>query len=85
MNPNTTDPKDLIKKFRWLNSSLIKIINEEGIEKIIDIENGFKDVNQDTVPMIDLAEINDKDYKHYYFAPKTYSHGQTYERLIRKF
>ena len=54
---------------------MIKIINEEGIEKMIDIKNGFKDINQDTVPMIDVAEINKEGYKHYYFSPTKYSLG----------
>ena len=78
MNPTTTDPRFLIKKFRWVNSNIIKIINEEGIEKMIDIQHGFKDINQDTVPMIDVAEINKEGYKHYYFAPKTIEIGDTY-------
>ena len=75
MNPTNTDPRYLIKKFKWVNSNVIKIINEEGIEKMIDIKNGFKDINQDTVPMIDVAEINKEGYKHYYFSPTKYSLG----------
>jgi hypothetical protein len=53
MNPTTSEPEVLVKKFRWVNKQIIKIINNEGIEKIIDIQNGFKDINQDTVPMLD--------------------------------
>lgn len=54
MNPASEEPVKIGKRFRWVDSQVIKVINTEGIEKIIDISNGFKDINQDTVPMINL-------------------------------
>jgi len=37
MNPSTENPVMIGKRFRWVNSNVIKVINSEGIEKIIDI------------------------------------------------
>lgn len=46
MNPSSEDPVRISKRFCWINSDNIKVINNEGIEKIIEIKNGkFKDVN----------------------------------------
>ncbi len=45
MNPSINDPKIIAKRFRWVTNEQIKIVNQEGIEKLIDIKNGFKDVN----------------------------------------
>lgn len=66
MNPSTEDPKMIGKRFRWVTNQTIKVINNEGIEKIIDIEGGFKDLNQDTIPMIDMKEQETEKW-HYYF------------------
>lgn len=69
MNPSTEEPKLISKRFRWVNSQMIKVINNEGIEKIIDIHNGFKDINQAVVPMINLKDQEIEKW-HYYFQPK---------------
>lgn len=45
MNPSINDPKMIAKRFRWVTNQTIKVVNLEGIEKIIDIQNGFKDIN----------------------------------------
>ncbi|CDW75557.1 wd-40 repeat protein [Stylonychia lemnae] len=84
MNPQTEEPIKIGKRFRWVNSNVIKIINSEGIEKIINIENGFKDINQDTVPMIELKDFENENY-HYYFEPVNIPVQDTEKRLIRKF
>jgi hypothetical protein len=85
MNPTTDDPKIIGKQFRWVTNRVIKIVNNEGIEKIIDIENGFKDINQDTVPMIDLKYFETNNNCHYYFSPKALDLGHTEERLKKKY
>ena len=45
MNPSTEDPIKISKRFKWVDSKTVNVINAEGIEKIIDISNGFRDVN----------------------------------------
>jgi hypothetical protein len=45
MNPATEKPELISKRFRWVDNQTFKIINNEGIEKIVDIKNGFKAIN----------------------------------------
>jgi hypothetical protein len=44
MNPKKEDVKALAKRFMWLDSSRIKVINNEGMENIIDINNNFDEL-----------------------------------------
>jgi hypothetical protein len=37
MNPSEEKVTEIAKKFKWLDSSRIKLVNNEGIEKIVDI------------------------------------------------
>ena len=63
---------------------MVKIINNEGIEKIIDISNNGANVNQGTVPMLDLAKLRSSS-KHYYFNTDSYAIGDTLNRLKYKY
>jgi hypothetical protein len=61
-----TLPKHVLNRFRFLDSSTFIIANEEGIEKKIDIENGFKEIDFNYRPLFD--EIDGVEWKrfHYY-------------------
>jgi hypothetical protein len=41
MNPRDEDVKLLAKRFKWINSNTIQVVNKEGIENIIDLKNNF--------------------------------------------
>lgn len=53
MNPNLESPATIAKKFRWIDSNRIRLINNQGIEKVLDISNGFKEVAYGIVPFFD--------------------------------
>lgn len=53
MNPSEGDVKDYAMHFKWIDSSTIRLINKEGIEKIIDIDNGFKEIAFCAVPLFE--------------------------------
>ena len=68
MNPSEGNPVDYCKRFKWIDSDTIRLVNNEGIEKIVDIKNNFiNDVvierSYATVPLFN--EIT--DYWHFYF------------------
>lgn len=52
MNPKKEDVINIARKFMWLDSHRIKLINNEGIEKIVDINNKFEESGFGMVPMI---------------------------------
>ena len=41
MNPAETNVHELAKMIKWQGNSYLRILNFEGIEKIVDIENDF--------------------------------------------
>lgn len=86
MNPASEDPTKISRRFSWVNSHTFKAINNEGIEKIIEIKNGqFKDINQDTIPMLNIKELDGANGYQFYFEPKSYELADTKNRLIRKY
>jgi hypothetical protein len=44
MNPKEEEEYNIAKRFKWIDSSRIKIINKEGMEKVVDIQNGFTEI-----------------------------------------
>jgi hypothetical protein len=43
MNPGDGKEVALVgKKFQWLNNTTFRVINDDGIEKTVDIENNCK-------------------------------------------
>lgn len=42
MNPLRDNPKDIIKRFCWIDNDRFRIIKPDGIELFIDATNGFK-------------------------------------------
>jgi hypothetical protein len=59
---NIKDLTDYCKRFMWIDSDTIKLVNKEGIEKIVDVNKGFAEISFATVPIFDAKE----EYKHYY-------------------
>lgn len=37
MNPSEGKVTEYAKRFKWIDSSTIKLVNKEGVEKIVDI------------------------------------------------
>jgi hypothetical protein len=44
MNPEKEDAVKIASKFKWLDSSKLTIINNEGMEKVVDINNNFEEL-----------------------------------------
>lgn len=77
MNPNEGNVVEYAKRFKWIDSNTIKLVNKEGVEKIVDIQNGFKEIAFSTVPLYN----QDTKYKHYYFLKEPLEIGDTLKRL----
>ena len=37
----------------WVDNDTIKIVNKEGIEKLIDIRNNFREIEFNLIPLFD--------------------------------
>ena len=51
MNGKDEKVEDVARRFRWISEDLIHIINHEGIERIVDVTNGFKEVQFNFIPL----------------------------------
>lgn len=87
MNPG--DGKDLTlvgKKFQWLSNSYIRVINNDGIEKTVDITTeNCEQISYCSVPILDLNYLKKEKYSHYFYDMSITKENQTIERLKRKY
>ena len=51
-----------LNRFKWLDSGSFLIINEEGIEKIIDIDNEYKELAYNLIPLFDQNDNSDPEW-----------------------
>ena len=53
-------------RFCWIDNDTVKICNNEGIERIVDLKNNFKEVEFNRIPLYDKLTCLSN---HYYFDP----------------
>lgn len=82
MNANEEPIADVARRFRWLTEDLLHIINHEGIERIVDIAEGFKEVQFNFIPLYD-KEICTK--QHYMHDPPSYNMDECLKTLQKRY
>ena len=55
------------KKFKWISNSLIKVINNDGIEKTVDITKDCDQIYYCSVPMLDINSLRKEDSSHFFY------------------
>ncbi|CDW78106.1 wd-40 repeat protein [Stylonychia lemnae] len=86
MNPSKEKVKLIAKKFKWVDNSKIRIMNIEGFEKTVDINDNFKEISYCSVPMVDAHYLKDENMPgHFYYDVSITEEHKTKERLQRKF
>jgi hypothetical protein len=56
MDPSREKAENVSKRFKWMDSDRIKIINKDGMEKVVNIHNNFEELAFGQVPMIDIKD-----------------------------
>ena len=72
---------EMILKFKWVNDDMFKIINKEGMEKIVDISTDFRQENFNQIPNYNDYEEKTKNY---YYNRTCLEPLNVTDRLIRK-
>eukprot|EP00347_Sterkiella_histriomuscorum_P013502 403364473 len=72
-------------RIKWLDYSTIKIVNEEGIEKIYNVDNKFSTEGYNVIPMFNDIQGKEWETKHYYKERAQLTSDQFLERLKRKY
>ena len=83
MNPNKEDKLKIAKKFKWVDNQRIKVVNNEGMEKVLDISQGFVEKAYGTVPLFDMKVID--QCNHYYYDQEQHKLNLTKARLAKKY
>jgi hypothetical protein len=52
MNPKKENVKDICRRFKWVDNTKFIVINNEGMEKCIDVKNNFEELGYGVVPFI---------------------------------
>lgn len=84
MDLSAEPPKEIMNRFMWVSDDSIKIINKEGIEKIIDMKDGMSEVEYNIIPLFNQKEIKESLYS-YYTNREPLAVSQVKNRLIRKY
>lgn len=50
----------------WIDNDTVKIVNTEGIERLVDLKNNFKEIEFNRIPMFNRDWSIDN---HYYIDP----------------
>ena len=74
--------EDVARRFRWISEDLIHIINHEGIERIVDVTNGFKEVQFNFIPLYN-PEICKKS--HYILDSPSYLLSECLQTLQKRY
>ncbi|CDW71088.1 wd-40 repeat protein [Stylonychia lemnae] len=87
LSPKGGNITELVNRMKWLDYSTILIINEEGIEKILDIDQDFQEVSYNWRPMFKeiLDEHSNIEYKYnpYYYQRQSLEKDDVLRRLKR--
>lgn len=84
MDPTSGDIQNIMNRFLWLDNNQIRIINSEGIEKILDLSNNFKEVEYNVIPLFNNMELIYSD-SHYFTNRPVLELSEVLDRLKRKY
>jgi hypothetical protein len=87
MNPAKENVKLIVRRFKWVDNQRIRIMNREGFQKTIDINDGFREISYCSVPMIHEYNYlrDDSIPGHYFFDMTQIPEDDNRTRLMRKY
>jgi hypothetical protein len=56
-------------RFMWVDNDTIRVANNEGIERLVDLKNNFKEIEFNVIPMFNKEWSNETFNHHYHDAP----------------
>lgn len=79
----TSKAVQTLNRCKWIDQSTLLITNEEGVEKLIDVDNNFSEIRYNYRPLFN--EIDGKEWESniYYVARKDIEERDTLQRLKR--
>jgi hypothetical protein len=59
MDPESDSIDKLMFRFKWVDENTIQIINQEGIEKKVDMKNNFAEIAFNVIPLYEQKQKED--------------------------
>jgi hypothetical protein len=77
------DAKQAFNRVMWIDHKTMQIVNEEGFEKLVDIEDDFSEISFNWRPL--FTEINGNEYERciYYYEREQIEERDVLSRLKR--
>lgn len=57
MSPEKESPVEVMNRFMWVDQSTIRIINREGVEKLLDLKDNFREIEYNVIPLFNNGEV----------------------------
>lgn len=51
MDANKEDMRYLINRFAWVDNNTFRIVSQDGIERLVDIKDNFKEIQFNVIPL----------------------------------
>lgn len=74
-----------MNRIKWIDYSTIRIVNEEGIEKIYNVDNKFLTEAYNSIPLFNDITGKEWETKHYFKERESLASDKITERLKRKY
>lgn len=84
MDPTKTLPSILMNRFRWVDCDTIIVMNNEGVEKKIDIKDNFREIEFNIIPLYDDKEVEAPASSYFSNRPEL-PVSRVLDRLKRKY
>jgi hypothetical protein len=81
--PNCANPNHYTNRMKWLSTSKLHITNEEGIEVVYDVDDGFKELSTNVRPLFNDIEGEEWQSVIYYKDRSTPSQDELLKRIKR--
>ena len=78
-----SDPSNVINRFKFLDSKTFIVVNDQGLEKKVCIDDNFEELQFNLRPMFNDDSMMDWKDKHYYVLRSELTTNQVLERLKR--
>lgn len=78
-----------INRIKWIDYSTLLVVNEDGVEKMLNIDNGFEEISYNFRPLFTsispIKGLENKEYLKdpYYFKRSELQHSNLLNRLQR--
>jgi hypothetical protein len=63
-----SDSLKVLNSMKWIDNNLMKVVNPEGAEKIVDVSNNFKEICFNVIPIFNQVEGGEEDQELPYYT-----------------